>query len=280
MNMLQTALGGVSRHMRSVDAAIALGLACSLALGLGCATGELIHRPPTPAEIETINESTHVIVEPMPMVGPSRRIDHVVSADAATIVVAPKDGPPYALRLDDVMRFSVRHAGPSAAVGAAVGAGAGAASIGLLALAIGGLSDLGPGAPPNSGGGASVGQVALEAALLSGVVGALIGAIVGTRYYFSLGPGPAREYFPYDPGPASPPPPNPPSPGGKTLASVAALSAEVRSAPFNVAPVVVVLARGQRLFVDAAPHEGWRVATLLDGRVGYIQDADVKVDAP
>ena len=90
------------RHMRSFDAAIAFVLACSLALGLGCATGELIHRPLTPVEIETINESPHVIVELIPTAGPSRRIDHVVSADAATIVVAPKDGPPYALRLDDV----------------------------------------------------------------------------------------------------------------------------------------------------------------------------------
>jgi hypothetical protein len=47
-----------------------------------------------------------------------------------------------------------------------------------------------------------------------------------------------------------------------------------------VAPVVAVLARGQSLFVDAIPNAGWRVATLLDGRVGYIQDAQVKVSSP
>jgi hypothetical protein len=53
----------------------------------------------------------------------------------------------------------------------------------------------------------------------------------------------------------------------------------VRSAPFDVAPVVVVLPRGQGLFVDATPNAGWRVATLQDGRVGYIQDAQVRADS-
>jgi hypothetical protein len=91
----------------------------------------------------------------------------------------------------------------------------------------------------------------------------------------STEPGPALPL-----GPASPPPRGLPTPAVKRSASVVAPSAEVHSAPFNVAPVVVVLARGQGLFVDATPNAGWRVATLLDGQVGYIQDAQVKVDSP
>jgi len=90
----------------------------------------------------------------------------------------------------------------------------------------------------------------------------------------SAEPGPAPSL-----GPASPPPRLPIS-ADKRSASVVAPSTEVRSAPFNVAPVVAVLARGQSLFVDATPNAGWRVATLLDGRVGYIQDAQVKVSSP
>ena len=61
---------------------------------------------------------------------------------------------------------------------------------------------------------------------------------------------------------------------------VVAVAAEVRSAPFVVAPVVVVLARGVRLFVDETPRAGWRVAYLSDGRVGYVEDARIKTSAP
>jgi hypothetical protein len=82
-----------------------------------------------------------------------------------------------------------------------------------------------------------------------------------------------------EPCPVSPAPRRPPPPADKRSASVVAPSTEVHSAPFNVAPIVVVLAPGQGLFVDATPDAGWRVATLLDGRVGYIQDAQVRVEA-
>ena len=75
-------------------------------------------------------------------------------------------------------------------------------------------------------------------------------------------------------------PPHPPTPTVTRSASVVAPSAQLRSAPFNVAPVVVVLAHGQRLFVAPTPNAGWRFATLPDGRAGYVQDAQVKLDAP
>jgi hypothetical protein len=74
--------------------------------------------------------------------------------------------------------------------------------------------------------------------------------------------------------------PPPPPPEGKKSASVVASSAEVRSAPFEGAPVVAVLSRGQRLLVDPTPNAGWRVVPLRDGRVGYIQDAQIKMDSP
>ena len=82
-----------------------------------------------------------------------------------------------------------------------------------------------------------------------------------------------------EPGPAPPlsgAPPPPPTPADKRSASIVAPSAEVHSAPFHVAPVIVVLAKGQGLLVDATANAGWRFATLADGRVGYIQDAQVK----
>lgn len=95
-------------------------------------------------------------------------------------------------------------------------------------------------------------------------------------------PSSARPVSPdsTEPGPESPAPRGPPTPADKRSASVVAPATEVHSAPFNVAPVVVVLGPGQGLFVDATPNAGWRVATLLDGRVGYIQDAQVRVDSP
>jgi hypothetical protein len=91
-------------------------------------------------------------------------------------------------------------------------------------------------------------------------------------------------------GPASPPTrdddalapqPTPPAPTAarKRAARVVAPSAEVHSAPFAVAPVVVSLEQGQSLFVDATPNAGWRVV-LLDGRVGYIREAQIEVDSP
>jgi hypothetical protein len=96
----------------------------------------------------------------------------------------------------------------------------------------------------------------------------------------SPAPGPAAPSSASSP-PAPPPPllPPPPRPQARA-ASILPRSAAVRTAPFNVAPVVVVLAHGQGLFVEATPNAGWRVATLRDGRVGYIQDAEVQVNSP
>jgi hypothetical protein len=79
--------------------------------------------------------------------------------------------------------------------------------------------------------------------------------------------------------PPAPPPPPPPNPAHKRTASVVARSADVHSAPFNVAPVVVALAQGQFVLVEASPQAGWLAVFLPDGRVGYVQAALVKVDS-
>ena len=69
-----------------------------------------------------------------------------------------------------------------------------------------------------------------------------------------------------------------PSPG-MSHAIVRASTAEIRTAPFNVAPVVTVLAGGQALLVGSVATDGWRRATLPDGRFGYVQDAQLQTEA-
>src|SRR5262245_6862501 len=90
------------------EATITFVAACSLALGLGCATVEPIHRPPTPAEIDELNEAKGPLVVVIPTFGPPLTLDHVVLAEAEKLVVAAQDGPYFALRLNDVTRFSAR----------------------------------------------------------------------------------------------------------------------------------------------------------------------------
>jgi len=253
--------------MRSFETAIAFVTVCSLTLGVGCATVEPIHRPPTPGELERVNATHPVMVE---LLGPrpSLRADHIVSADVAKIVVAPETGPPYALPLDDVFRFTVNRVGRGAAIGAGVGAAVCSFFIlGLLPFEIGMSGNRPPNSHPESG--VVVAQDLAAAVLVSAAVGALIGAATGSRHL-----------FPVNLSPDPPPPSCRTSQPGQRSASVVAPFAEVHSAPFNVAPVVEVLPAGQRLFVDASPNAGWRFAKLWDCRVGYVEDAHVKMDTP
>jgi hypothetical protein len=94
------------------------------------------------------------------------------------------------------------------------------------------------------------------------------------------GTPPAVAPFPGD-APAAPAAAPPVAPPAAAVATgvVSASSAEVRTAPFGVAPVVTVVSQGQRLSVAATASNGWRAATLSDGRKGYVQDAQIKVDA-
>jgi hypothetical protein len=274
--------------MRSFDAAFAFAAACSLAAGLGCAARiQPIHGPPTPAEIREINAPEAPIdVEPLPTAGWGNykgRVDHIVSADAEKIVVA-REGTPFAFRLADVDKFHLRRTGRGAAIGAGVGAGIGALiGFGIVSVLRYGWSD-----PDTSG--FPVGPAAElvgYGAFYSSGIGALIGAMAGSPKDFPvvLGPAPPSEYGSPTPAPVA---------AGrnadihvvdakpvlKVAAIVVAPSAEVRSAPFKVAPVIATLPRGQRLDVEPTPKAGWRVAFLSDGRVGFIQAAQLEVDTP
>jgi hypothetical protein len=270
-------------------------LVAACALALGCATAEPIHRPPRPAEIERLNEARWpLVVTLVPPAEPhDRTIDHVVSADATKILVAPNtDGSTYPLRLEDVSSFSTRRSFRGAAIGAGLGGGIGVLAAGVVILRSSFCS-------PPSGCGSSSREPVLSALFVPILASALIGAFIGTRHSFVLIP--ARD--PYDPAlpvllalpellaesdgpdsfppqpaapaPAASPAPPPPPQVAKRPASVVTPVAEVRSAPFDVAPVLTVLARGQPLFVAASPRPGWRVAILSDGRVGYVREAQV-----
>jgi hypothetical protein len=144
----------VEELLRSLVPAVAAASACALVLGLGCATVESIHRPPTRTEIQEINDGSRIVVELLQTAGPKARIDHVVSADAASILVAPVHGPPYALRVSEVTRFSVRrHPGDGLAIGASIGAGVGAAGLFFTAVLISGMGDSGSSPPGMAGSG-------------------------------------------------------------------------------------------------------------------------------
>jgi hypothetical protein len=93
----------------------------------------------------------------------------------------------------------------------------------------------------------------------------------------STAPGPAATL-----GPASQPsaPSRPASLEEEKAAVVVAASAAVRSAPFKVAPAIAVLPKGKVLLVDATSNAGWRFVPLKDGRAGYIEDAQLKMDSP
>jgi hypothetical protein len=260
--------------MRSFDAVFAFASACSLVLGLGCAGIQPIHQPPTLAEIREINAEGSISIELLPTAGRDHhrlKIDHVVSADAEKIVVAPSHGPPLAFQLGDVAQFHLRRRGRGAVIGAGVGAGIGALSgLGIASFLYA------TGQSPDSSG-FPVGS-AIKLAEGGAVACALIGAVIGAF-------GVSHEDFPLLLGPAPPSQYGSPKlalapPAAKTAAIVVAPTAEVRSAPFKVAPVLVTLARGQRLYVDLTPNAGWRVAFLSDGRVGYIQDAQIEADSP
>jgi len=263
--------------MRSFHAPTAVAVLCSFGLGCAATVTHPIHVPPTYAEVYEINSRQWPLyVELLPTSssgGGELRIKYVVSADAEKIVVARDDGPPFALRVGDVARFQVRPTS-SAATGAAVGAGLGVL-IGLgfakLTAGIGAGVRHGVDSPPSSGG--QPVSVYITSAAIVGAIGALIGAAVASS--------PDDVPVTWIP---TPDPPLPSSAGQpptlRTPALVVVPSAEVRSAPFEVAPVIAVLAHGEHLLVGETSREGWRVAFLPQGRVGYIQDAQVRGGAP
>lgn len=83
----------------------------------------------------------------------------------------------------------------------------------------------------------------------------------------------ARPRLPSDAASAST---STPAPVGVSMRlAVAGAPADVRSAPYLVAPVLTRLNPGQQVWVSHDATGGWRVVALPDGRTGYIQDAHV-----
>jgi hypothetical protein len=56
----------------------------------------------------------------------------------------------------------------------------------------------------------------------------------------------------------------------------AAAGADVRTAPSDVAPVLVHLSTETEVSIGRVAREGWRAVTLPDGRAGYARESDVR----
>jgi hypothetical protein len=68
-----------------------------------------------------------------------------------------------------------------------------------------------------------------------------------------------------------------PAPGRVWQPALLRSAAEVRSAPFQVAPVVQRFAAGDRITVSIEVRDGWRRVALAGG-FGYVPDAAVTID--
>jgi hypothetical protein len=94
---------------------------------------------------------------------------------------------------------------------------------------------------------------------------------------------PGNPMLPGSRSAASAPPATPPggeAPKSWVAATVGATAAEVRTAPFLVAPLLTTLVPGQSVSVSASATDGWRHAMLPDGRLGYVLDAAVRLSSP
>jgi len=68
-----------------------------------------------------------------------------------------------------------------------------------------------------------------------------------------------------------------PAPGGAWRPALVRSAAEVRTAPFQVAPVVHRFVAGDRITVSSEVHDGWR-RVALPGGFAYVEDAAVTID--
>jgi hypothetical protein len=73
-------------------------------------------------------------------------------------------------------------------------------------------------------------------------------------------------------------PPAPPGVVPPRFGLVVASEGDVRTAPFIVAPLLMQLATGQRLALSGEATNGWFVVKLPDGRVGYVQDTQIRLE--
>jgi hypothetical protein len=60
---------------------------------------------------------------------------------------------------------------------------------------------------------------------------------------------------------------------------VTAAQAEAHSAPFKSTPVVHTFWEGDKVSADEQAHDGWRRIHVPDGRIGFVRDEEVQLDA-
>jgi hypothetical protein len=79
--------------------------------------------------------------------------------------------------------------------------------------------------------------------------------------------------------PATPagPPAAPPAADDGQSSAVVNTTADLRSAPSSVAPVLIHLEVGSQLTVSNQVRDGWRLTSLRDGHVAYVQDAVLSI---
>ena len=102
--------------------------------------------------------------------------------------------------------------------------------------------------------------------------------IRGLAFHVAKGPGAVAIAPPIAP-PASPAASPPAADNGQSSAIVNS-TADLRSAPSAVAPVLIHLDAGAQLTVSNQVRDGWRLTSLQDGHVAYVQDAVLHIAGP
>src|SRR5436190_12269758 len=62
-------------------------------------------------------------------------------------------------------------------------------------------------------------------------------------------------------------------------AVVTAPYADAHSAPFKSTPVVHTFKAGDKVSADEQGHDGWRRVRSPDGKLGFVRDDEIKVEA-
>jgi hypothetical protein len=165
-----------------------------LALASGCSTTERVGRPPSPAEIASINDAARagraLVVEYAEPLAPQRLAEDpvtVASADAHDVTFITKDASPATLPLSSVAGVEVTADGRvrGAVIGGSIGAALELGALALFVKALQGTND--PGAPQSSGCNAKCGELIAIIGLEGALVGGLIGALIGTPRHFRFG---------------------------------------------------------------------------------------------
>jgi hypothetical protein len=172
----------------------------ALAAGSGCATHDRIARPPSPGDVARINGaaqgSAKLSIQYVEALAPpaAPRVDSptsIVAADPEHLVVATSTGRPVSVALSsvDAVAVSGQRRGQGAITGAFAGLGAGLLiDLGLYALISATTEPLSDGGPKNTCS-AHCAETFTAVALASALIGAGIGALVGSKTVYHLDAG-------------------------------------------------------------------------------------------